>query len=220
MQDNLNKIFEYAKYTFEQVEKVKQYAPRIKRFNEKNQNLPNVIMIGPPGAGKGTMTNLLKDEVGYNLICTGDILRAEKKSGSELGKKIAQLIDSGNLVPDEIVDEMIESELSKANGLVLLDGYPRTISQAENLDRLLDNLVVIWLDVPEDVTIQRNLERGKTSKRPDDANVDVIKQRLNNYNKETAPVKEWYEKTNSVVEVDGVGSIPEVLERIKSSLNI
>lgn len=193
---------------------------RIKRFNEQNQNLPNVIMIGPPGAGKGTMTNLLKDEVGYNLVCTGDILRVEKKSGSELGKKIAALIDKGNLVPDQIVDEMIENELSKVKGPVLLDGYPRTIAQAENLDRLLDNLTVVWLDVPEDVTIQRNLERGKTSKRPDDANVDVIKQRLDNYNKETAPVKEWYEKTNRVVEVDGVGSIPEVLDRIKATLGM
>ena len=111
-----------------------------------------------------------------------------------------------------------ENELSKVNGSVLLDGYPRTIAQAENLDRLLDNLTVIWLDVPEDVTIQRNLERGKTSKRPDDANVDVIKQRLDNYNKETAPVKEWYDKSNRVIEVDGVGPIPEVLERIKSFL--
>lgn len=192
---------------------------RIKRFNEQT-NLPNVIITGPPGAGKGTMTNLLKDEVGYNLICTGDMLRTEKKSGSDLGKKIAQLIDAGNLVPDEIVDEMVENELSKVKGSVLLDGYPRTITQAENLDRLLDNLIVIWLDVPSDVTIQRNLERGKTSKRPDDANVDVIKQRLDNYNKETAPVKEWYEKTNRLIEVDGVGPIPEVLKRIKEALGM
>jgi adenylate kinase len=191
---------------------------KIMKFNQ--HKLPNVIMIGPPGAGKGTMTNLLKDEAGYNLVCTGDILRAEKKSGSELGKKIAGLIDRGNLVSDEIVDGMIENELSKVNGPVLLDGYPRTIAQAENLDRLLNNLTVVWLDVPEEVTIQRNLERGKTSKRPDDANVDVIKQRLDNYNKETAPVKEWYDKSNRVIEVDGVGPIPEVLERIKSSLNI
>jgi adenylate kinase len=193
---------------------------RIKRFNEQNQNLSNIIFLGPPGSGKGTMTNLLKDEMEYNLVCTGDILRTEKKSGSELGKKIADLIDKGNLVPDEIVDEMIQNELNKVTGPVLLDGYPRTIAQAENLDKLLDNLTVIWLDVPEEVTIERNLERGRTSKRPDDANVDVIKQRLDNYNKETEPVKEWYEKTNRVVEVDGVGSIPEVLKRIKKSLNI
>lgn len=191
---------------------------KIKRFNE--QNLSNIIFLGPPGSGKGTMTNLLKKDNGFNLVCTGDLLRAEKKSGSELGKKIANLIDKGNLVPDEIVDEMIETELSKIDEPILLDGYPRTIAQAENLDKLLDNVIVVWLDVPADVTIQRNLERGKTSKRPDDANVDVIKQRLDNYNKETAPVKEWYEKTGRVVEVDGVGEIPEVLERIKNTLNI
>ena len=193
---------------------------RIKRFNEQNQNLSNIIFLGPPGSGKGTMTNLLKDEMEYNLVCTGDILRTEKKSGSELGKKISDLIDKGNLVPDEIVDEMIQNELNKVTGPVLLDGYPRTIAQAENLDKLLDSVTVIWLDVPEEVTIQRNLERGKTSKRPDDANVDVIKQRLDNYNKETAPVKEWYSKTGRIVEVDGIGSIPEVLERIKKSLDI
>jgi adenylate kinase len=190
---------------------------KIKRFNEQ---IPNLVILGPPGAGKGTMCNLLKKYNGFNLVCAGDILRAEKKSGSDLGKKIANLIDKGNLVPDEIVDEMIETELSKIDEPILLDGYPRTIAQAENLDRLLNNVIVVWLDVPADVTIQRNLERGKTSKRPDDANVDVIKQRLDNYNKETAPVKEWYEKTGRVVEVDGVGEISEVLDRIKNTLNI
>ena len=94
---------------------------RIKRFNEGVQSTPNIVFLGPPGSGKGTMTNLLKDEYSYKLICTGDMLRAEKKSGSELGKKIATLIDDGKLVPDEIVDEMVESKLKILSGSILLD---------------------------------------------------------------------------------------------------
>jgi adenylate kinase len=193
---------------------------RIKRFNEQNQNLSNIIFIGPPGAGKGTMTNLLKDEHNYNLICTGDMLRAEKKSGSDLGKKVAKLIDDGNLVPDEIVDEMVETKLKNIPGPYLLDGYPRTISQAETLDKLLDNIQVIWLEVPEEVTIQRNLKRGEKSNRPDDANEEVIKKRLDAYNKESKPVKDFYKKSNRVIEIDGEGEIDEVFERIKKVLNI
>jgi len=193
---------------------------RIKRFNEQNQNLSNIIFTGPPGAGKGTMTNLLKDEHNYNLICTGDMLRAEKKSGSDLGKKVAKLIDDGNLVPDEIVDEMVENKLKNMPGPYLLDGYPRTISQAETLDKLLDNIQVIWLEVPEEVTIQRNLKRGEKSNRPDDANEEVIKKRLDAYNKESKPVKDFYKKSNRVIEIDGEGEIDEVFERIKKVLNI
>jgi adenylate kinase len=193
---------------------------RIKRFNEQNQNLSNIIFTGPPGAGKGTMTNLLKDDHNYNLICTGDMLRAEKKSGSDLGKKVAKIIDDGNLVPDEIVDEMVENKLKNMPGPYLLDGYPRTISQAETLDKLLDNIQVIWLEVPEEVTIQRNLKRGEKSNRPDDANEEVIKKRLDAYNKESKPVKDFYKKSNRVIEINGEGEIDEVFERIKKVLNI
>ena len=193
---------------------------RIKRFNEGVQSTPNIVFLGPPGSGKGTMTNLLKDEYSYKLICTGDMLRAEKKSGSELGKKIATLIDDGKLVPDEIVDEMVESKLKILSGSILLDGYPRTITQAETLDTLLDNVKVVWLEVPEDVTIKRNLERGKKSNRPDDANEEVIRKRLDAYNKESKPVKDFYKKTNRVIEIDGEGEIDVVFERIKKILNI
>ena len=193
---------------------------RIKRFNEGVQSTSNIVFLGPPGSGKGTMTNLLKDEYSYKLICTGDMLRAEKKSGSELGKKIATLIDDGKLVPDEIVDEMVESKLKILSGSILLDGYPRTITQAETLDTLLDNVKVVWLEVPEDVTIKRNLERGKKSNRPDDANEEVIRKRLDAYNKESKPVKDFYKKTNRVIEIDGEGEIDVVFERIKKILNI
>jgi adenylate kinase len=184
----------------------------IKRFNE----MPNLVFLGPPGAGKGTMSNILSKEYGFNIICTGDLLRSEKNSGSDLGKKIANLIDNGKLVPDDIVDEIVEKEINKFNDSIILDGYPRTIKQAENLDRLLNDIKVIWMDIPEELTIERNLERGKTSNRPDDSNKDVIKTRLDDFYKESLPVKDWYKKTNRVDLVDASGSIDEVLEIIKS----
>lgn len=178
----------------------------------------NLILIGKPGSGKGTISNLLKDEYGYSLICMGDILREEKESGSELGKEIARLIDAGNLVPDEMVDNIMDREVAKLKKPILIDGYPRTINQAKHLDEILDNVSVIWLEVSEKTTIERNLKRGKTSNRPDDSNVDVIKQRIENYNKLSLPLKEFYKNSNRLIEIDGEGTIQEVFELVKKSL--
>jgi adenylate kinase len=178
----------------------------------------NLILIGKPGSGKGTISNLLKDEYGYSLICMGDILREEKESGSDLGKEIARLIDAGNLVPDEMVDNIMDREVTKLKKPILIDGYPRTINQAKHLDEILDNISVIWLEVSEKTTIERNLKRGKTSNRPDDSNVDVIKQRIENYNKLSLPLKEFYKNSNRLIEIDGEGTIQEVFELVKKSL--
>lgn len=187
---------------------------KIKRFSQTT----NIVLLGPPGSGKGTIGNLLKED-GYNLISTGDLLRAEKKSGSDLGKKIAKLIDAGNLVPDDMADTIVEKEIKKLKEPFLLDGYPRTIGQAKNLDKLLDNIKVIWLEISEKTTIKRNLKRGETSKRPDDMNVDVIKQRLENYKKESYPLKEFYEKSDRLIEIDGEKEVKDVFKSVKSKLS-
>ena len=179
----------------------------------------NLVLMGPPGSGKGTMTNMLRGDFPYKLICAGDILRAEKASGSKLGKKIAQIIDKGNLVPDEVIDELMFKEISKGIRIdesFLIDGYPRTVKQAVNLDAMINVPVVVWLNVSDETTIKRNLNRGLTSGRPDDANEDVIRQRLENFKSISLPVKEYYGK--KIVEIDGEGTIDEVYQRIVDTL--
>ena len=147
--------------------------------------------MGPPGAGKGTVCSRIVNEYNYKLICAGDLLREEKASGSELGNEIASIIDKGNLVPDEMITEIIFNEMSKplkSGTFFLIDGYPRTIGQANDL------------------------ERGKTSGRPDDANIEVIKKRIQNYNEISAPLKDFYGKR--VIEINGEGTPDEVYNEV------
>ncbi len=175
----------------------------------------NLVIMGPPGAGKGTICKRILSEFKYKLICAGDLLRSEKSSGSELGKKIASIIDDGNLVSDEMITKIIFNEFRKPvlhGTFYLIDGYPRTIKQANSLDRMTNITTVIWLDVSEETTIKRNLERGKTSGRPDDANVEIIKQRIKNYNEVSYPLKKFYGKR--ILEVNGEGTPDEVYSDI------
>jgi len=171
--------------------------------------------MGPPGAGKGTVCNKIVSEYRYKLICAGDLLREEKASGSELGNEIASIIDKGNLVPDEMITRIISDEIVKplkTGTFFLIDGYPRTIGQALDLDRMINISTVIWINVSEETTIKRNLERGKTSGRPDDANVKVIKDRIRNYNKTSAPLKDFYK--GRIIEIDGEGTPDEVYNEV------
>lgn len=178
----------------------------------------NLVIMGPPGAGKGTICNKIIKEYNYKLICAGDLLREEKASGSELGKEIASIIDDGNLVPDKMITDIILRELKnpiKQKTFYLIDGYPRTKKQAESLDSMLNITKVIWLNVSGETTIKRNLERGKTSKRPDDSSVEVIEERLREYNKVSKELKGFYK--GRLTEIDGEGTIDEVYyELIKS----
>ena len=171
--------------------------------------------MGPPGAGKGTVCKKLVEEFYYKLICAGDLLREEKESGSELGKEIASIIDGGNLVPDEMITKIIRSEINKplrVKESYLIDGYPRTIKQGEELSKMIDVPVVIWLNVSDETTIERNLKRGLTSGRPDDSNEEVIKKRIENYKRDSYPLKDFYKKV--LVEIDGEGTPGEVYQRI------
>ena len=175
--------------------------------------------MGGPGSGKGTICKKLIEEFNYKLICAGDLLREEKSSGSELGNQIGKLIDAGNLVPDNIITDIIYNEFKKPTKLgnfFLIDGYPRSIKQSISLSQMINVQIVLWLEVSDETTIKRNLNRGLTSGRPDDANEDIIKKRLDNYKEMSIPIKRYYD--DCIVEIDGEGTPDEVYQRIIDTL--
>ena len=175
--------------------------------------------MGGPGSGKGTICKKLIEEFNYKLICAGDLLREEKSSGSELGNQIGKLIDAGNLVPDNIITDIIYNEFKKPTKLgnfFLIDGYPRSIKQVISLSQMINVQIVLWLEVSDETTIKRNLNRGLTSGRPDDANEDIIKKRLDNYKEMSVPIKKYY--YDCIVEIDGEGTPDEVHQRIIDTL--
>ncbi len=177
----------------------------------------NIILFGPPGAGKGTQSQLLIDKYSLIHLSTGDILRGEIAKGSELGLQAKSIMDRGDLVPDEVVIKMIQSILEnnpQANGFIF-DGFPRTTAQAESLDTMLSDLntsitTMLSLDVDDDELTKRLLERGKSSGRADDANETIIRNRINEYNNKTAPLKEFYNTQNKLQSIEGVGSIEDI----------
>jgi len=177
----------------------------------------NIVLFGPPGAGKGTQSQLLIDQYHLIHLSTGDILRGEIAQGTELGLKAKSIMDRGDLVPDEVVIGMIRSILEKnlnAKGFIF-DGFPRTTAQAESLDEMLDELntsisTMLSLDVDDDELTKRLLERGKSSGRADDANESIIRNRIQEYNNKTAPLKEFYTQQNKLQSIEGVGSIDAI----------
>jgi adenylate kinase len=181
----------------------------------------NLVLFGPPGAGKGTQSEKLIKK--YNLVhlSTGDILRSEIAAGTALGMEAKKLMDQGLLVPDEVVIGMISSKLDQnkeASGFIF-DGFPRTIAQASALDKLLEQkgtsiTTMIALEVEDDELETRLLLRGKDSGRSDDADVTIIRKRIKEYNDKTAPLKDYYSKQNKFNSVYGIGTIDEIFNRI------
>lgn len=177
----------------------------------------NIVLFGPPGAGKGTQSQKLIDK--YNLIhlSTGDLLRSEIAAGTELGMKAKSLMDNGLLVPDEVVIGMISNKVqehSSAGGFIF-DGFPRTVPQAQGLDKLLrehgtEISCMIALKVDDEELTKRLLLRGETSGRPDDQNEELIRKRIQEYNTKTTPVADYYEGQGKFCAVDGMGEIEEI----------
>ena len=186
----------------------------------------NIVLFGPPGAGKGTQSKLLIDK--YNLIhlSTGDILRSEISEGTKLGIEAKSIMDRGNLVSDEIVIKMISCKLDNnpnSNGYIF-DGFPRTSAQATALDLLLQEKettisVMISLKVEDTELIRRLLERGKESGREDDKNESIIANRINEYNNKTAPLKEFYSAQDKLSEIEGAGSIEQIATNINTVID-
>ena len=183
--------------------------------------MTNLVLFGPPGAGKGTQAVILKDK--YNLIhiSTGDVFRFNIKTQTELGLHAKSFMDKGQLVPDDVTIAMLNAEVEKNKDTegFIFDGFPRTVAQAEALSELLaekgtEVSAMIALEVDDEILVQRLLERGKTSGRPDDANEEVIRKRIKVYYEETAILKQFYLKQNKYFGVNGVGSVSEITARL------
>lgn len=179
------------------------------------------LLFGPPGAGKGTQAKILAEKFNFHHISTGDLLRNEIKKGSELGKKAAEIMDAGNLVPDEVVVGMIKgciADNSSVEGF-LFDGFPRTIAQAETLDVMLSEIgqkveKVLSITLPDEMVFERISHRAMIEGRKDDAQRSTIENRINTYHQKTVPLIEYYTKQGKYEEVNGVGSIEEVFEKL------
>ncbi|PRX53660.1 adenylate kinase [Flagellimonas meridianipacifica] len=191
----------------------------IYQLNESH--MINLVLFGKPGAGKGTQAGFLKEKYNLKHISTGDVFRYNMKNGTELGKLAKSYIDRGDLVPDEVTIDMLKDEVEKnpeAGGFIF-DGFPRTAAQAEALDNFLESKdmqvdATIALEAEDDILVARLLERGKESGRSDDQDEDKIRNRFDEYNAKTAPLRAYYEKQGKFHSVNGIGEISEITERL------
>ncbi|HYG19236.1 MAG TPA: adenylate kinase [Ohtaekwangia sp.] len=181
----------------------------------------NIILFGPPGAGKGTQSAKLIEKYSLTHISTGDLFRKHLKEGTPLGKLAQDYMTKGNLVPDQVVIDMVDDKIKSGGNIsgIIFDGFPRTIPQAEALDKLLESkntpiTVLIELVVPEDELRKRLAERATKENRPDDAKPAVIENRITVYKAETMVVAAYYQKNNKYASVIGVGQIEDIFKNI------
>lgn len=186
----------------------------------------NIILCGAPGCGKGTQSDFIVGRYGLTHLSTGDLMRKEIASGSELGQLISSYTANGQLVPDEVTIKILENHINSlptdTKGLIF-DGFPRTLNQAQELEKLMQRrgdktATLIDINVPEDEIIRRLIERGKTSGRADD-NLETIKKRLDVYHDQTRPVDDYYELLGKYVRIQGLGTISEIFGRISRILD-
>lgn len=180
----------------------------------------NIVIFGAPGSGKGTQSERIVEKYGINHISTGDVLRAEIKNGTELGKTAKSYIDQGQLIPDSLMIDILASVFDGFKGSkgVIFDGFPRTIAQAEALKVMLKERgqevsVMLDLEVPEDELMVRLVKRGKDSGRADD-NEETIKKRLNVYHSQTAPLIDWYKAESKYRHINGLGTMEGIFADI------
>jgi len=186
----------------------------------------NIVLFGPPGAGKGTQSEKLIAKYHLTHLSTGDLFRKHLGEGTELGKLAKKYMDQGHLVPDEVVISMVEDKITHtkdAQGFIF-DGFPRTVAQAEALDKMMEKnhmsiSGMIALDVAEEVLRERIRERGKTSGRVDDQDEAKIQTRIKVYLDETLPVAGYYEKQSKLTKINGVGEIDEIFQNICAVLD-
>lgn len=188
--------------------------------------MTNIVLFGPPGSGKGTQAQNLIEKFNLKQISTGDLFRFNIKNETELGKLAKSFMDKGELVPDEVTIDMLIDELKKptdATGFIF-DGFPRTAFQTEALERIVKEVlndeidICLSLVVEDEILVQRLLERGKTSGRTDDADESIIRNRIKEYYAKTAEVAELYKKQGKYVEINGVGDINEIAEKLYTEI--
>jgi adenylate kinase len=183
-----------------------------------------LILMGPPGAGKGTQAKFVAERFGVPAISTGDIFRANVSDGTDLGVKAKEYMDAGEYVPDEITNLMVRNRIDEpdAEPGFLLDGYPRTLQQVEELDSMIKYTghvldAVVCLTVDEEVLVRRLLARAETDGRSDDTE-EVIRRRQEVYAEQTEPLIEVYRERDLLIEVDGMGEVEEITQRVLGAL--
>ena len=181
----------------------------------------NIVIFGKPGSGKGTQANFLKEKYSLYHISTGDLFRKNISNKTNLGIEAKSFLDNGDLVPDSVTIKMLENEVlqnKKVKGYIF-DGFPRTLAQAKSLDTFLNSInlkinATIALDVDENELITRLLDRGKTTNRSDDQDLEKIKNRFNEYNTKTSILIDFYDKQGKFYSVDGKGSVDDITRRL------
>ncbi|MCQ9635754.1 adenylate kinase [Chryseobacterium sp. WG23] len=182
----------------------------------------NIVLFGPPGSGKGTQAQNLIEKFNLKQVSTGDLFRYNMKNDTELGKLAKSYIDKGELVPDQVTTDMLIDEIRKPSDTsgFIFDGYPRTTAQTEALEKIVkeelnDKIdICLALVVEDKILVERLLKRGETSGRSDDSNVEIIENRIKEYYSKTAEVAELYKQQGKYVEVNGVGEIDEISQKL------